>query len=83
VKKKRIKPVPLPVIPPLRDAVVRIPVRAAELMRLAMMHDPGARDLSMKSMLGYICIQYAEAVIAERGVSVPAHLDSRAKGGAR
>jgi hypothetical protein len=48
-----------------------------------MMHDPGARDLSIKSMLGILCIHYSDGVIAARGVSLPAHLASRAKGGAR
>jgi hypothetical protein len=84
VNKKPIKTAPLPGMPPLGDAAVRIPGRAAELMRLAMMHDPGTRDLTMKAMLGIICVQYAEKIIAERGVSVPAHLmDCKIKGGAR
>ena len=82
--KKQIKTVPLPGITTLEDVAVRIPGRAAELVRLAMMHDPAARNTSMKSMLGSLCIQYAYAVIAERGVSVPAHLmGCRLKGGAR
>ena len=51
-------------------------------MRLAMMHDPGTRDLTMKAMIGILCIQYAEGIIAERGVSVPAYL-IKPKGGAR
>lgn len=84
MNKKQIKTAPLPGMTPLGDVAVRIPGRAAELVRLAMMHDPASRDTSMKSMLGNLCIQYASAVIAERGVSVPAHLmDCRAKEGAR
>ena len=84
VIKKQIKTVPLPGITTLDDVAVRIPGRAAELMRLAMMHDPVFRDLTMKAMLGNLCIQYAYAVIAERGVSVPAHLmGCKTKGGAR
>ena len=74
MNKKQIKTAPLPEMTTLGDVAVRIPGRAAELMRLAMMHDPGTRDLTMKAMLGILCIQYAEGIIAERGVSVPAHL---------
>lgn len=73
----------MPGMEEMDDAIVRVPGRSAELVRLAMMHDPVARGMSMKSMLGLLCIQYAEGVIAERGVTVPSHLDSRAKGGAR
>mgnify|MGYP003658165310 CR=1 FL=1 len=84
MNKKNAKTVPLPGITTLEDVAVRIPGRAAELVRLAMMHDPVFRDTSMKSMLGTLCIQYAERVIAERWVSVPAHLmDPQFKGFAR
>ena len=83
MNKKRIKTSPLPGMTPLGDAVVRIPGQAIELVRLAMMHDPRTRGMTQKSMLGLLCVQYADEVIAERGVSVPEHLASRAKGGAR
>lgn len=83
MNKKPIKTAPLPGMTPLVDAVVRIPGQAIELVRLAMMHDPRTRGMTQRSMLGSLCIKYAEAVIAERGVSVPAHLASRADGGAR
>jgi hypothetical protein len=73
----------MPGMEEMDDAIVRVPGRAAELVRLAMMHDPVARGMSMKSMLGSLCIQYAEGVIAERGVSVPEHLALRSNGGAR
>lgn len=84
MNKKHTKPVPLTEMTPLVDATIRIPGRAAELMRLAMMHDLGARHFSMKAMIGKLCEKYAQAIIAERGVSVPAHLmDCNTKGGAR
>ena len=83
MNKKRIKTAPQPGMTPLGDAFVRIPGQAIELVRLAMMHDPGSRGRSMKAVIGILCANYAEAVIAERGVTIPAHLDSQAKGGDR
>lgn len=53
------------------------------LVRLAMMHDPTTRGIGQRALLGIICIEYAERVIADHGVRVPAHLSSRANGVAR
>ena len=82
--KKKPKTSTLPRLTPIADGVVRIPGYYMELLRLAMMHDPGSRGRSMKSVIGILCANYAEGVIAERGVTIPAHLiDCKTTGGAR